>query len=428
MKKLNILIFPAGTEIALELYNALKYEKYINLFGGSSVPCHGEFVFSKYIDNFPFINDKKFIKFMNDVIKKNDIDFVYPAYDDVCLYLTKKQDLIKAKIVTSPLKTVEICRSKNKTYEYFKEENYIPKYYLNKKDVNDYPVFVKPTIGQGSQGVSIVNNKKELENIVKNNTDYTICEYLPGEEYTVDCFTDRNGKLRSIVLRNRERIKAGIATRSRILKLNNKVRKIANNINSRLEFNGAWFFQLKKDINNDYKLLEISPRIPGTSGASRNLGINYPMLTIYNMLNYDIDILRNKNKLLLDRSFISRFKTNIEYNTVYVDFDDCIYINNKVNTLLIAFLYQCVNNNKKIYLITKHNSNLDESLKKYKINKYLFDKIIHINKDEEKKNYIKSKKSILIDDSFSERKRIKDSCNIPVFSLDMIESLLDWKL
>ena len=41
----NILIFPAGTEIAFEIYNALKYSKFVRLFGGTSVECHADFVF-----------------------------------------------------------------------------------------------------------------------------------------------------------------------------------------------------------------------------------------------------------------------------------------------------------------------------------------------------------------------------------------------
>ena len=35
--------------------------------------------------------------------------------------------------------------------------------------------------------------------------------------------------------------------------------------------------------------------------------------------------------------------------------------------------------------------------------------------------------SLFIDDSFAERKRVKEACGIPVFDLDMVESLLNWK-
>lgn len=34
MKVYNVMIFPAGTEIAMEIYQALRYVKNVRLFGG----------------------------------------------------------------------------------------------------------------------------------------------------------------------------------------------------------------------------------------------------------------------------------------------------------------------------------------------------------------------------------------------------------
>ena len=40
MCRKKILIFPAGTEIAFEIFNALKYSKFVELFGGTSANDH----------------------------------------------------------------------------------------------------------------------------------------------------------------------------------------------------------------------------------------------------------------------------------------------------------------------------------------------------------------------------------------------------
>lgn len=95
--------------------------------------------------------------------------------------------------------------------------------------------------------------------------------------------------------------------------------------------------------------MEISPRIPGTMGTSRNLGINFPLLTLYNMWGENVYILNNDYNILLDRSFISRFKIDINYDTLYVDFDDTIIVKDKVNEILIMLLYQMRNKRKKNY-------------------------------------------------------------------------------
>ena len=92
------------------------------------------------------------------------------------------------------------------------------------------------------------------------------------------------------------------------------------------------------------------------------------------------------------------------------------------------FLYQCLNRGKKIILISKHERNISETLKSYHISEELFDEIIHIPKHERKTDYIKTLTSIFIDDSFSERRDVYETLHIPVFDVDMVESLIDWRI
>lgn len=426
--KLNILIFPAGTEISFEIFNALKYSKFINLYGGTSVDCHAQFVFERCIDGFPFIDSQDFVDHLNKVIDQYHIDYVYPAHDSVVLKLTEEQDKIHAKVITSSIDTVSICRSKSKTYEFFEGESFLPKVYSDINEVSQYPVFIKPSVGQGSVGAQKINNAAEYKNATQNGEEYVICEYLPGCEYTIDCFTDINGKLRVAKMRQRERIRAGIAVRSRVIEAGNAILEIAERINSKLSFNGAWFFQLKKNLLGEFKLLEISPRIPGTMGVSRNLGINFPLLTIYNNLGYDVNLIENTNSILVDRAFISRYETDISYNHVYIDFDDTLIMGDKVNVWLMTFLYQAKNKNKKIYLLTRHAKDISESLARFNISDSLFDEIVHIKDKTPKSDYIRFEDAIFIDDSFAERKKVHDESGIPVFDLDMVESLIDWRM
>ena len=428
MRRQKVLVFPAGTEIAFEIHNALKFSKFVELYGCSSISCHAEFLFERYIEGVPFPGDPALVDALNKVIDEYGIDFIYPAHDSACLTLTQEQDNLHCKVITSPLKTVDICRSKTKTYEYFAGEDFIPRTFASPDDIKDYPVFVKPAVGQGAEGAKKVNSREELDMMLSDGVDYVISEYLPGEEYTVDCFTDRHGKLRSANIRRRERIRSGIAVRSRIVPMDDSVMKIAEIINSKLVFSGAWFFQLKRNSQGEYRLMEASPRIPGTMGTTRNLGINYPMLTIFDMMGYDIDIINNKQDILLDRAFISRYQTSVKYKLVYMDFDDTLYLDDKVNITMVAFLYQCFNKGIPVVLLTKHAKDIYDSLEKFRISKDLFSDIIHISDGSDKSEYITEKESVFIDDSFAERKNIQDKLGIPVYDLDMIESLIDWRM
>ena len=427
MDKTNILIFPAGTEIAFEIVNALKYSKFVTLYGGTSTKDHSEFVYKNLITGIPFVGDDEFILSINKVIDEYEIDYIYPAHDSVCLYLAEHRDEISARVVCSELETVKICRSKLETYKFFEGENFIPKTYVDIDSVEEYPVFVKPSVGQGSVGAEKIDTREQLERTICENDDLVICEYLPGTEYSVDCFTDRYGKLRVVKLRDRERIRAGISVRSMELMVDEQIMDIAIAINNALKFRGAWFFQVKKNIKGEYRLMEVSPRIPGTMGLSRNMGINFPLLTLFDMWGYDVNIIDNNYDILLDRAFYSAYKIDYEYDHVYIDFDDTLTLDNKVNPDVIRFLYQCINKGKKLHLISRHEGDLYVDMEHLHIPTSLFNDIMVIDKNGFKSDYITEEKAIFIDDSFSERQNVKEVNNIPVFDVDMIESLIDYR-
>ena len=66
----NILVFPCGSEIALDIYSSVKYSTYFNLIGASSVDDHGQYVFEDYIDGVPYVDDPAFIQSLS---KKSNI-------------------------------------------------------------------------------------------------------------------------------------------------------------------------------------------------------------------------------------------------------------------------------------------------------------------------------------------------------------------
>ena len=72
MDIINVLVFPCGSEIGLEVHNAMKFDKHINLVGLSSVPSHAKMVYKNYIEGVSFINDPGFMDELNKIIDEND--------------------------------------------------------------------------------------------------------------------------------------------------------------------------------------------------------------------------------------------------------------------------------------------------------------------------------------------------------------------
>jgi len=428
LQKANILVFPCGTEIAMEIFHSLKYARFLTLFGASSVDDHGMYVYKNYFSGVPFFNEPGFIEALNKIIDENEIDFIFPSHDSPLLEMSRCSDKLHAKVLTSPYETCEICRSKLKTYEFFQNCEYVPRVYADASAVTEFPVFIKPDIGQGSSGIQKIDDREQLLRALSGEKK-AIVEYLPGEEYTVDCFTDRYGVLQFASMRTRARTRNGISVHSAIVHTDPTCRAIAESINSMLKFEGLWFFQVKHNRGGAYRLLEIAPRVAGTMCVHRAAGVNLPLLTVYDRMGFDVSCVMEMDSVEADRALINRYRLKIDYDRVVVDFDDTLVINGAVNTQLVSFLYQCVNTGKKIVLLTKHAGALAENMNRARISPTLFDEIIQIEPSSDKADFFAFKPvDIFIDDSFSERKKVRQRYGIKTFSVDMVEGLLDWRM
>lgn len=420
MKK-NILVFPCGSEIGLDIHKQVKYSTYFHLIGGSSVDDHGKYVYEDYIGGLPYISDASFLATLKQVVKERKIDAIYPTMDMAISFLKKNEIFLACKVIGPDMETAEICISKEETYNRLNGIIPLPQRY-NVGQVHNYPVFVKPKIGYGSRGATIIHNKEEL-NAIDSISDKLILEYLPGEEYTVDCFTDKHGHLLFSSARKRGRIRMGISVNTSFVANQQEFQQYAESINSELRFRGAWFFQVKRNRNGLLVLLEVAARFGGSSMLCFAIGINFPLMTLFDAFDYEVSLQRNSYNAVIDRAFSCKYALDITYNCVYVDFDDCLYLDNqRLNTELVAFLYRCINNNIRIILITKHCGDLNTLLKKLRIDT-LFDEIIHLQKDEEKYVHTTENHAIFIDDSYAERQKIIIHRGIPVFSPEMVEVL-----
>lgn len=419
----NILIFPCGSEVALEIHRSLEHSIHFNMIGANSVDDHGKFVFKKYIDKVPFVNDPLFIPRMKEIVSEYQIDAIYPAMDSVITTLKQNEQELGCKVISSALETTEICLSKSKTYKLLKDTIPTPVVFEDVDSITEYPVFLKPDIGYGSRGVKKANTKQEVMNHLTLHTDFLVLEYLPGNEYTIDCFTNIEGELLFSGARQRRRISNGISVNTATMPKEKRFEELAALINAKLNMNGAWFFQVKERADGTLVLLEIASRMGGSSSVHRALGVNFALLSLFNAFGQKVSVTPNTYTVELDRALTSRYKIGIHFEHVYIDFDDTLLVHGLVNTSLVGAIFHFMNQKKKIYLITKHERDIHQTLVEYKLQN-LFDEVIHLKKEDEKYNYIKHQDAIFIDDSHAERERISSKLNIPVFSPDMVEMFL----
>jgi len=121
--------------------------------------------------------------------------------------------------------------------------------------------------------------------------------------------------------------------------------------------------------------------------------------------------------LIAERRYHTGTSLRDKFDNVYVDFDDTLVIREKVNYELISFLYKCLSWGKKIYLITRHDFDIRESLNKYRISESVFDQIYHIGPSERKHSFMK-RRSIFIDNHYAERLEAYEKIGILCFDAD----------
>jgi hypothetical protein len=424
--KHRVLIFPAGSEIGLEIYNSLKYSHHVEVFGASGKSDHASFIYEAghYIEDTLYIDRPDFIERFNYLLRSLKIEFVYPTHDSVSCFLAEHQLELEAQILTSCFETNFIARFKRQTYDLFKTSDYCPKVFADPYLNLQFPVFLKPNDGQGGKGTYTAESREDLVFYLGKTPSLLVTEFLPGEELSVDCFTNTEGILLFIGPRTRERIQMGISFRSTAVEMTEEIKHIAHCINDTVSLNGAWFFQVKKDCGGKFKLMEFAPRQSSTMGLYRHTGVNFALLTLFNAMGKPVEILQNNYPIQLDRCLHNRFIAALEFQRVYIDFDETLVVGKHVNEFAMSFLYQCRNRGIHIVLLTKHRYNLMETLHTCGISEHLFETIIQITDSQEKWTFIDPESSIFIDNYWFDRRAVNVKWGIPVFDVDGIECLL----
>jgi len=258
-------------------------------------------------------SDPGFIKRVLEICRKEKPELVVSGVDPELLPLAKaKPELEKlgAKVVLTSPQAIELSQDKARLYEFFKGSKFVPKNIPVRTSQDfrkavkslGYPgsvVCFKPAFSYGSRGFRILKDTDRGEFLFKEKPnsvfmgfseameileDYEkkaglpemlVMEYLGGKEYTVDILL-KDGKPILTIPRERTVTKNGISVVGRIEK-NGQVIETANAIARKLGLDYNANLQLKYS-GGVPKLIEVQPRLAGTTIACAGAGANLPYL------------------------------------------------------------------------------------------------------------------------------------------------------
>lgn len=129
---------------------------------------------------------------------------------------------------------------------------------------------VRDRVGVGSNGVHLLASGEsvphDLEALVSSGRAF-VQEYLPGSEFTVDVLSDEEGVPICTVPRERLEVKAGVATKVRIVE-DGVLDELARLIVGKLHIPGFANVQFKEDKDGTPRFIEVNPRFGGCTAAT----------------------------------------------------------------------------------------------------------------------------------------------------------------
>jgi hypothetical protein len=445
---IRALVFPCASGVGQEIFAALEHHKDVELWGansGSSNP--GRFLFSsRYLGGAPSMQEEAAcLGWLRAAVEAKQIDCIFPAYDDAQVWLKAREaQLGGARVITSAVATTEVCRSKRRTYELLAASLRCPAVYASPEAVPEaaFPVFIKPECGEGSKGCHKACSAAELSSLLT--PEHIICEYLPGDEYTVDCFSDAAGALLFAGARRRTLTRAGISILTESVEdSSGSFRAMAAAICASLPLLGAWFFQVKHAARGELCLMEIAPRIPGAMAMHRALGINFPLLSLYAHMGKPTAVLApTLRSVACCKIYANHFSfaaagASAQLAALYVDLDDTLLLPAghallsggstappAANPAVAALLYEARAAGLPVHLITRHKGEVQQTLDSACIHASLFSSIFHLKAGEAKSSCILQRPAALLDDSFRERADAS-SAGVLAFDVDSLDLLRD---
>lgn len=405
----RVFVFPTSNEPGLEIIQALRKSNKIQLYGGSSGDTTfdpARLALKNYI-KCPWFDDDDFQEKFNSILIHKKIDLVFPAWDTLITQLSLTKSL-PCKVVAPNADTAQLVLSKSKVYACLAGIVPVPEIYETDKNLK-YPAFAKPDVGSGSKDIFLLESAEDLNNARKRNL--LVCEYLPGEEYTVDCFNDMDGNVLVSSVRHRGKIGRGIALGTQIIKRPD-ITELCNAISKAIKIEGPWFAQFKENANGDPVLLEVNARVAGSMCLTRHAGLNIPLMSVFQFMGNSMRISKAASVGVMNRS-LGHSMEPVEYKCVIWDLDDTLIRKDGLpDPEAVAHLMDCHNRGKLQLLLTKNNK-ANVLLSELKI-PHFFEEV-YIEPDDKcgalSKIFLQhglgEQECIIVNDSYEERFRIE---------------------
>jgi carbamoyl-phosphate synthase large subunit len=245
----------------------------------------------------PKINSKNLLSYLLNYCKCNNITFILPTSDHDMVFLTTVREKLRMHgimVLMSDSSTINNCISKFKFAEICNNNNIpMPYIYSCLEDIK-YPCVGRLNISQASKGVFLIKTHEDLKILLKKYdfSELIFQEYIDSQEYTIDSFYGKNGKLVCAIPRKRLKVIDGESVISETVYIPELI-DLADQLS--LVFNFFGHITIQAFFNGSkISVIEINPRFGGASNLSFNAGLRSPEWILH-LINKKYELIHTDN-------------------------------------------------------------------------------------------------------------------------------------
>ena len=266
-------------------------------------------IMSKYIADEFWLMPKTSNNNLEDIIEGcilREINMVIPTRDGELEFWASNSTKFEEKgiqIITSSLDSISLCIDKLKFSEFGKKHNFpfIPSFESTKTLSDELnSIVVKERYGSGSDSLKICSDSLEAISHSKKLKVPIFQSFIPGREISVDAWLCNDGKVKGMIMRERNHIVKGESHITKSFR-NTKIEKQIKKILEALKLNGPIVLQAIINEQNKINILECNPRFGGASSSSIALGLDSFYWSFIERLENTID---NYHFFRIDREIV----------------------------------------------------------------------------------------------------------------------------
>jgi len=289
----NILITAAGRRVSLvQGFQAAAHPEQRQVLAADarrerSAACH----IADGAHSLPLASSPDFGKALLDLCQRQDVGLVVPTIDPELSILAALRNPFLAEgveIVVSDPTFIADCADKRRTKQLFERLGIDTPEVHSWPDVPGFPLFAKPYDGSGSVGARVLTSHIDAQSAIDECDRLMLCDYMDPrdhDEFTVDCYYDRDSRLKCAVPRQRIEVRNGEVAQARTAR-NELVDELFEHVGTLAGARGMVTIQAFVDRElRTASYIEINARVGGGYPLSRIAGADYQRLLVDEYLN-----------------------------------------------------------------------------------------------------------------------------------------------